>query len=159
MMPNPDLKWETTISRNIGFDFGFWDGRLRGTLDFYWNTTKNILMMVPIDTSTGCTYQFQNVGKTSNKGVELALSYDIVNKKDWGLTFGMTYNFNHNNVDELFDNVLADTHTNWGSQIGLLHSRRLQRKRRRCMDTEGWHSRQYCLQLFCWLRQGLQASC
>ncbi len=73
MMPNPDLKWETTISRNIGTDFGFWDGNLRGTLDFYWNTTKNILMMVPIDTSTGFTYQFQNVGKTSNKGVELAL--------------------------------------------------------------------------------------
>ena len=119
MMANPDLKWETTISRNIGLDFGFWDGRLRGTLDFYWNTTKNILMMVPIDTSTGYTYQFQNVGKTSNKGVELALSYDIVNKKDWGLTFGMTYNFNHNNVDELFDNVLADTHTNWGSQMRM----------------------------------------
>lgn len=119
IMSNPDLKWETTISRNIGLDFGFWDGRLRGTLDFYWNTTKDILMKVPINTTTGYKYQFQNVGKTSNKGMELALSYDIVNKKDWGLTFGMTYNFNKNNVDELFDNVLADTHTKWGSTMRL----------------------------------------
>ena len=119
IMANPDLKWETTISRNLGLDFGFWDGRLRGSLDFYWNTTKDILMKVPVDTSAGYDWQFQNVGKTSNKGIELALSYDIVNKKDWGLTFGMTYNYNHNNVDELFDGVLADTHTNWGSTMRL----------------------------------------
>lgn len=76
-------------------------------------------MKVPVDTSAGYDWQFQNVGKTSNKGIELALSYDIVNKKDWGLTFGMTYNYNHNNVDELFDGVLADTHTNWGSTMRL----------------------------------------
>ena len=119
MMGNPDLKWETTISRNAGIDFGFWNGKLRGTLDFYWNTTKNILMMVPIDTSTGYTYQFQNVGKTSNKGVELALNYEIVRNKDFNLSFGMTYNFNHNNIDDLFDGVLADTHTNWGSTTRL----------------------------------------
>nr|WP_297015211.1 SusC/RagA family TonB-linked outer membrane protein [Prevotella sp.] len=74
IMANPDLKWETTISRNLGLDFGFWDGRLRGSLDFYWNTTKDILMKVPVDTSAGYDWQFQNVGKTSNKGIELALS-------------------------------------------------------------------------------------
>ena len=119
MMANPDLKWETTISRNIGLDFGFWNGKLRGTLDFYWNTTKNILMKVPVDSSTGFSYQFQNVGKTSNKGIELALNYEIVRTKDFNLNFGMTYNFNKNNIDELFDGVLADTHTNWGSTTRL----------------------------------------
>lgn len=119
MMGNPDLKWETTTSRNLGFDFGLWNGRLNGTLDFYWNTTKDILMMVPVDGSTGYTYQFQNVGKTSNKGVELALNYQIVKQKDFNLSFGMTYNYNHNNIDELFDGVLADTHTGWGSTMRL----------------------------------------
>lgn len=117
MMANPDLKWETTISRNVGLDFGFWDGKLRGTLDVYWNTTKNILMQVPVDNSTGYTYQFQNVGKTSNKGFELALNYEIVRTKDFNLSFGMTYNYNRNNIDELFDGVLADTHTGWGSTM------------------------------------------
>lgn len=119
MKPNPDLKWESTVSRNIGIDFGLWNGRLHGTLDFYWNTTKNILMMVPVDNSTGYVYQFQNVGKTSNKGVELALNYRIIDQKDFNLNFGMTYNFNKNNIDELFDGVLADTHTNWGSTTRL----------------------------------------
>lgn len=119
LMGNPDLKWETTISRNVGIDFGFWNGKLRGTLDFYWNTTKDILMKVPINTSTGFSNQFQNVGKTSNKGVELALNYEVVRTKDFNLSMGLTYNFNKNNIDELFDGVLADTHTNWGSTTRL----------------------------------------
>ena len=51
MKGNPDLKWETTISRNLGVDFGFFNNWVRGSLDYYWNTTKNILMKVPIDCS------------------------------------------------------------------------------------------------------------
>lgn len=43
MKANPDLKWETTTSRNIGFDFGLWGSRLSGTLDLYWNTTSDLL--------------------------------------------------------------------------------------------------------------------
>lgn len=42
-LSNPNLKWETTITRNIGIDYGFFRGRINGTLDFYWNTTKDLL--------------------------------------------------------------------------------------------------------------------
>lgn len=49
MKANPDLKWETTTSRNIGFDFGLWGSRLSGTLDLYWNTTSDLLMRQEID--------------------------------------------------------------------------------------------------------------
>lgn len=117
MQGNPDLKWETTISRNLGLDFGFFNSRIRGSLDFYWNTTKNILMKIPVDASAGYSYQFQNVGKTSNKGIELALGVDLVRSKDFNLSLNMTYNFNKNNIDELADNALADTHTGWGSSM------------------------------------------
>lgn len=117
MMPNPDLKWETTTSRNIGFDFGFWNGKLRGTLDIYWNTTSDLLMKVPIDSSSGYSYQYQNVGQTSNKGIELALNYEIFRSKDFTLSFGATYNFNKNNVDELYEGVNTDTATGWGSTM------------------------------------------
>lgn len=117
MQGNPDLKWETTISRNAGLDFGFFNGRIRGSVDFYWNTTKNILMKIPVDASAGYSYQFQNVGQTSNKGVELALGVDLVRSKDFNLSLNMTYNFNKNNIDDLNDNALADTHTGWGSSM------------------------------------------
>jgi TonB-linked SusC/RagA family outer membrane protein len=117
MLGNPDLKWERTISRNVGLDFGLWNSRLRGSLDFYWNTTKDILMKVPVDSSTGYTYQFQNVGQTSNKGFELSLGYDIFRSRDFNLSFNATYNFNKNNVDKLMDGVLCDTAQGWGSTM------------------------------------------
>lgn len=117
MKANPDLKWETTISRNIGLDFGFFNNRIRGSLDFYFNTTKDILMKVPTDASSGYTYQFQNVGETSNKGIELALGADLVRTDDFNLSVNLTYNYNKNNVEELLDDVMADTNTGWGSTM------------------------------------------
>ena len=116
---NEDLKWERTISRNIGLDFGFWNGKLRGTIEAYWNTTKDILMRVPINATTGYSYQYQNVGQTSNKGIELSLFYDIVRTKDFNLGFNLTYNYNRNKVDKLADDVIADAHMNWGSTSTL----------------------------------------
>ena len=114
---NPDLKWETTISRNAGLDFSFWNGKLRGSLDYYWNTTKDVLMLVPCDPTSGFSYQMQNIAETSNKGVELSLFYEIIRKKDFNLGFGMTYNFNKNKVEKLQEGVLASAHTNWGSSM------------------------------------------
>ena len=114
---NPDLKWETTISRNIGLDFSFWNGKLNGSFDLYHNTTKDVLMLVPCDPTTGFSYQMQNIARTSNRGIELSLNYNIVRKKDWSLSFGLTYNYNKNKVDELQDKVIASAHTNWGSTM------------------------------------------
>jgi TonB-linked SusC/RagA family outer membrane protein len=117
ILANPDLKWETTVSRNLGIDYSFWNGKLRGGIDLYWNTTKDILMRVPVAETTGHSYQYQNVGETSNKGLELSLFYEIVRSKDFNLSFNATYNYNKNNVEKVVDGVNADTHTNWGSSM------------------------------------------
>ncbi|GHT60419.1 SusC/RagA family TonB-linked outer membrane protein [Bacteroidia bacterium] len=118
MKENPDLKWETTTSRNLGLDFGLLkNSRIHGSVDVYWNSTNNILMKVPVDPTAGYSYQFQNVGKTSNKGVELALAVDIVRSKDWRLGVNLTYNYNHNNVDKLMDGVMADAQNGWASTM------------------------------------------
>ncbi|MFR5758290.1 MAG: TonB-dependent receptor domain-containing protein [Bacteroides cellulosilyticus] len=60
-MANKDLKWETTITRNIGVDFGFFNSRLTGTIDAYWNTTKDLLMKTAIPGITGFTSTYANV--------------------------------------------------------------------------------------------------
>ena len=117
VLANPDLKWETTISRNLGLDFGFWNGKLRGSIELYSNTTKDILMRVPVAESTGHSYQYQNVGETSNKGVELSLFYEIIRSKDFNLGVNLTYNYNKNNVEKVVEGVNADTHTGWGSSM------------------------------------------
>lgn len=98
---NPNLKWETTITRNFGIDYGFFNGRISGTLDFYWNTTKDLLMRTVIPANTGYNYQYQNFGKTSNKGVELAVNAVIVDNKKWGLNFNANISYNKNKIDEL----------------------------------------------------------
>ena len=98
---NPNLKWETTITRNVGIDFGFLRGRINGTFDFYWNTTKDLLMQTVVPSSTGYNYQFQNFGKTSNKGVELTVNAVIVDRKKWGLNFNFNIAYNKNKIDQL----------------------------------------------------------
>lgn len=98
---NPDLKWETTVTRNIGVDFGFLKGRINGTLDFYWNSTKDLLMQSVIPSNSGYSYQFQNFGKTSNKGVELTVNAVIVDTKKFGLNFNANISYNKNKIDEL----------------------------------------------------------
>jgi len=117
VLANPDLKWETTVSRNLGIDYGFWNGKLRGSIEFYWNTTKDILMRVPVAESTGHSYQYQNVGETSNKGIEFSIFYEIIRSKDFNLSLNATYNYNKNNVEKVVEGVNADTNTNWGSSM------------------------------------------
>lgn len=82
-LANPDLKWETTLTRNIGVDYSFWNSRVSGALDFYWNTTHDLLIEAPIASSSGYTTQYQNFGRTSNKGIEFNVDALIVNKKDF----------------------------------------------------------------------------
>ena len=121
MQENPDLKWETTTQRNFGIDFGFLNNRIHGSIDAYWNTTKDLLIVVPVNSTSGYSYQMQNMGQTSNKGVEVALGLDIVHRKNFNLSLNFTYNFNKNNVDKLDveDNDFANVHTGWGSSMRI----------------------------------------
>ena len=98
---NPDLKWETTVTRNIGLDFGFFRGRVNGTLDFYWNTTRDLLMQSVIPSNSGYSYQFQNFGKTSNKGIELTVNAAVVETKKFEMNFNANISWNKNKIDEL----------------------------------------------------------
>ena len=117
LMGNNDLKWEKTVSRNLALDFGFLNGRLRGSVEGYCNTTKDILMRLPVDATTGYSYQYQNIGQTSNRGVELSLHADLYRSKDLTVGVNITYNYNRNNIDRLAPDVIADTHTNWGEYM------------------------------------------
>lgn len=101
ILSNPDLKWETTITRNLGVDYGFWNNRVSGTLDFYWNTTKDLLMRTEIPTNSGYKHQYQNFGQTSNKGVELAATIVLADTKDFGLDFNFNISYNKNKIDKL----------------------------------------------------------
>ncbi len=112
---NEDLKWETTITRNIGIDYGFFRSRLNGTLDFYWNTTKDLLMQTRIPGASGYEYQYQNFGKTSNKGVELTINGVIVSNARFNLNASFNIAYNKNKIDELDERASGlQPYTNMG---------------------------------------------
>ena len=94
-MANPDLKWETTITRNLGLDFTVLGGKLNGTIEAYLNTTTDLLIQFPVG-GTGYDTQYRNMGKTENKGIEASINWTIVNKKDWGVSFNANIGFNKN---------------------------------------------------------------
>src|SRR5690606_4630515 len=68
---NPNLVWETTINRNAGIDFSMFAGRLSGSLDAYYNTTRDLLLQSAIPPNTGFETQWDNIGSNSNRGVEM----------------------------------------------------------------------------------------
>jgi TonB-linked SusC/RagA family outer membrane protein len=94
------LTWESTYSTNFGLDFGLFNNRISGSLDLYNNVTKDLIVRVPIPTTTGFDGQYQNIGQTSNKGLELALTGYIVDNKDFTLTGSFNIAFNKNMVDK-----------------------------------------------------------
>ena len=116
MLPNPSLKWETTISRNLGIDFGFLN-RVNGTIEAYYNTNKDLLLRAPVDVTTGYSYQYQNIGKTSNKGLEVSLNVAIIKSKDFNLKAGFNYNYNINKIEQLAPNMITQYGQIWGSTL------------------------------------------
>ena len=90
---NNKLKWETTITRDLGIDFGFWNERLSGTIDLYWNTTKDLILKYKMAIG-GYNYQYRNIGSTDNKGVELSLNGVILDKRAKSLSYGLSINAN-----------------------------------------------------------------
>lgn len=104
-LANRDLKWETTITRNIGLDFSLFNHVLTGTVDVYQNSTKDLLMLTDIPSITGFTTSYANIGQTSNKGVEISLTGTILRNKDWNITASANINFNRGNIDKLADGM------------------------------------------------------
>ncbi|MFA6084331.1 SusC/RagA family TonB-linked outer membrane protein [Mucilaginibacter sp.] len=100
-LANPNLKWESTLSRNAGLDINFFNSRLQVSIDAYMNDTRDLLINVPVAANSGFTTQLQNVGSVQNRGLELQLSSVIFAKKDmrWNVNFNISTN--HNEVTKL----------------------------------------------------------
>ena len=98
---NPNVKWETTYTANIGVDFGFFKERLTGNIEFYQNTVKDLLVPSDIPGSSGFSKIMTNVGQTSNKGVEFAINANLIQKKDFHLDVNFNIGYNKNKIDAL----------------------------------------------------------
>jgi len=99
-MANPNLKWETTTQTDVGLDFGLWDNRLRGSIDYYYKETTDLLLNADIPSTSGFGSTLSNVGSVENKGWDFEVEADIVEAKiRW--TTGLILSANKNKVLDL----------------------------------------------------------
>lgn len=117
-MPNPDLKWETTVTQNFGLDFGFFKNRLSGNFDVYKNITSDLLINFPVPGS-GYDFQYRNMGETQNTGFEATINVVAIEKAKYGLNFSFNMGINKNRINSLGVMNNFGAATGWASsQIG-----------------------------------------
>lgn len=107
---NPGLKWETTKSWNFGADFAFLSNRFTASVEYYTRKTEDLLATVPVPAGVNFDKQMlTNVGNVSSKGVEIALTGNIITTKDWdwSATFNATYQKNEITNLSLIEGVVA----------------------------------------------------
>lgn len=101
-LENRSLKWETTDTKNIGVDFGLFNNKLTGALNYYYNQTEELLITKALPPSAGLANPILNVGKIRNSGVEFEVNWADT-KGDFDYSVGMNFSTTKNKVVELAD--------------------------------------------------------
>ena len=90
---NPNITWETNTNLNIGTEFGFWNNRLSGSVDFFNRKTSDMLFAFSVPSSLGYSSYYANVGDMVNRGVEVELNADLIRTKNvlWSINLNLTH--------------------------------------------------------------------
>ena len=99
---NHDLTWEKTHTYNIGFDYGFWNQRLSGTIDFYVRKTTDLINQVFVD--AGSTFKnslVSNIGDMKNTGLEISIHGNPIQTKDWNWMLDYNFTWNRSRITKL----------------------------------------------------------
>lgn len=90
---NPNITWETNGNLNIGAEFGFWQNRLYGNIDYFHRKTTDMLFYFSVPSSLGYSGYYSNIGDMVNQGVEIELGADLIRRKNfnWSLNLNLTH--------------------------------------------------------------------
>ena len=105
---NKDLKWETTTTYNVGLDYGFFNNRLSGSIEYYYRKTRDLLSVVPVaaGASTVATLP-QNIGDMVNYGIEFNVAAKPIVTDEFVWTLSYNLGWNHNKITNLGGNEFA----------------------------------------------------
>lgn len=128
-IPNPDLSWEKTAQLDIGLDFGLFNDKLSGEIDYYQKNTTGLLLNVPVPGTSGFLSQLQNIGELKNQGVEVVINYTLANRSGFKWTTSANFAYNINEVTQLDGNqdIIGAGSSRWlntvqvGEQIGVFY--------------------------------------
>lgn len=97
-LTNADLTWESNISKDVGLDVSFLNNRIQFTGDYYMNKSHNLLVNVPVPSTSGYSTQYQNVGTTGNNGYEIQITAIPIQTKSFSWTISFNISGNKNKV-------------------------------------------------------------
>lgn len=118
VLANPDLKWETTVTQNLGLDFDMFSGVLRGSFEAYKNITTDLLLAFRTPGS-GYQFQYRNLGEIQNTGIEGSLNINAITKQDYGLSLSINASANRNRINSLGTLENYQEYSGWASsEIG-----------------------------------------
>lgn len=110
---NPNLKWETTYTANLGLDFQLFKGRLGGTIEFYVSNTKDLLLKRNVPIMNGYSVIWDNVGETRNTGIEITLNSQNIRKKDFTWSTDFNFSLNRDKIIDLRGDKQDDSANKW----------------------------------------------
>ncbi|MCW9705303.1 SusC/RagA family TonB-linked outer membrane protein [Fodinibius salsisoli] len=119
---NPDLKWERTTQTNVGLDFGLWQGRLSGSVDYYMKKTTDLLLSFSTAAPSVVNTQWANVGEVENKGLEVSLNADIIQSGDLIWNSSVNWSTNENEVISLSNEQYERDYFRTGPLSGVVSS-------------------------------------
>ena len=118
-LANPELRWEKNTTSNFGLDLSMFNNRIQFTMDIYKNSAKDLLLAVAIPPTTGYTSQIQNIGSTSNRGVEFQINAIPVSRKDFSWNSNFNISFNKNRVESLGGVNQITRNSGWQGSDGV----------------------------------------
>ena len=108
VLANPNITWEKRTTRNLGLDFGLFNERLSGSIEYYWNNTTDLLINHDI-AAAGYTSVWENCAETSNRGLEISLNAALIQKKNFTLNASFNIGFDKSNVEKIADGLTQMT--------------------------------------------------
>ncbi|MEO8172085.1 MAG: TonB-dependent receptor [Sediminibacterium sp.] len=103
LVQNSLLKWEETAQTNFGVDFSFLQNRISGSIEYYQQNTSDLIFPKTLPAVSGYVQKFENVGKTKNSGIEITLSANIIQKKDFSWSTDLNWSNNKEEIVELIN--------------------------------------------------------
>ncbi|MGC4100357.1 SusC/RagA family TonB-linked outer membrane protein [Ferruginibacter sp.] len=111
-VPNPDLKWETSVQTDIGLEADFFNNRLNFVADYYLKKTTDLIYKKNLPLSSGYDAVVGNFASIQNKGIELSLGGDIIRNKDWRWNVSTNFTINRNKLLRLADDSTKEVAIN-----------------------------------------------
>lgn len=101
--PNPDLKWEKSEQLDFGLDFGFFNGRLNGSIDYFHKVTRDVLLQIPSASPAPTNLVWRNIGdmKIINNGIEIGINGVLIQNRDWQWDASLNVSTAKNKIKDL----------------------------------------------------------